>query len=245
MNRPAVGLATRSARNRAWPPSWSGWVSSSGIGNHLPLGLGAANALGPAGLVMLAALLAVEVATVGAAGDRPSASAGLGGVAFAMQLHHYPRAKHRVVLGAAHPLGQLTTRPRPHRELTVVERHKHRVKARHSRLPGVLVGGLGGALPDGLGVAGRHAQPVAGEGFAQRRPGGAQLLSGGVDTRDTAQPLSQRKCAFGLGPVGKEAAGLPAHPPLEQRQVAMAKRQFISSLLRATRAGTEGPAGRG
>jgi hypothetical protein len=44
------------------------------------------------------------------------------------------RAEHRVVLAAAHPLGQLPTRARPDGELAVVERHKHRVKARGGRL---------------------------------------------------------------------------------------------------------------
>jgi hypothetical protein len=36
-------------------------VASSGIGNHLPLGLGLLGALDPAGLVTLAALLAILV----------------------------------------------------------------------------------------------------------------------------------------------------------------------------------------
>jgi len=36
-------------------------------------------------------------------------------------------------------------------------------------------------------------------------------LRGGVGA---AQPLGQREGAFGLGPVGEEAAGLPAHRPL-------------------------------
>jgi hypothetical protein len=48
---------------------------------------------------------------------------------------------------------------------------------------------------------------VAGEGFAQRRPSGPKLLGGGIDT---AQPLRERKCAFGLGAVREEPAGLPA-----------------------------------
>jgi hypothetical protein len=39
------------------------------------------------------------------------------------------------------------------------------------------------------------------EGFAQRRPGGAQ-----------------RERALGFGAVGEEAAGLPAHPALLRRQ---------------------------
>jgi hypothetical protein len=65
------------------------------------------------------------------------------------------------------------------------------------------------------GLRGGHAQAVAGEGLAQRRPGGAQFLSGSVDA---AQLLGQRVGALGFGPVGEEAAGLPAHPPLQRRQ---------------------------
>jgi hypothetical protein len=37
---------------------------------------------------------------------------------------------------------------------------------------------------------------------------GAELLGGGVDA---AEPLGELECAFGLGPVDKESAGLPAH----------------------------------
>jgi hypothetical protein len=48
---------------------------------------------------------------------------------------------------------------------------------------------------------------VAGEGFAQRRPGGPELGCGGVDA---AELLGELEGAFGLGAVGKEAAGLPA-----------------------------------
>jgi hypothetical protein len=57
----------------------------------------------------------------------------------------------------------------------------------------------------GLGVG--HAEAVATEGFAQRRPGGAQLSGGGVHT---AQSLGELEGAFGFGAVRKEAAGLPA-----------------------------------
>jgi hypothetical protein len=46
---------------------------------------------------------------------------------------------------------------------------------------------------------------VAGEGFAQRRPGGLQLLSGGIHA---AELLGELEGAF--GPVGEEAAELPA-----------------------------------
>jgi hypothetical protein len=64
-------------------------------------------------------------------------------------------------------------------------------------LAAALVGG-GGPLADGFGVGGGHAQAVAGEGFAQRRPGGAQLGRGGVDA---AELLGKLEGAFGLGAV--------------------------------------------
>jgi hypothetical protein len=64
------------------------------------------------------------------------------------------------------------------------------------------------------GVAGRHAPGVAGEALAQRRPGGVQLGRGGVDA---AQLLGELEGAFGLGPVGQEAAGLPAQVALSGR----------------------------
>jgi hypothetical protein len=48
---------------------------------------------------------------------------------------------------------------------------------------------------------------VAGEGFAQRRPGGAELGRGGVDA---AELLGQLEGPLRFGPVGEEAAGLPA-----------------------------------
>jgi hypothetical protein len=123
-------------------------------------------ALSVAVLGAAGALADQPVGAVGAAGDRPDAGTGPGGVAFGVQLHHHPGAEGCVVLGAAHPLGQLPTRPRPDWELTMVERHKPRVKARGRRPPAALAGRLGRALPDGLGVAGRHAQPVPLEGFA-------------------------------------------------------------------------------
>jgi hypothetical protein len=193
----AVRWAARSARSRAWPPSWSGW-GSAGIGNHLSFGLGSAGALDLAGPVTLAALLAIGLAAVGAlgaAGDRPGPRAGLGGVAFAVQLHHHPSAQGRVVLGTPHPLGQLPTRPGPDRELTVVERHKYRVQLTRGRLPTALAGRVDGALAHGLEVADRHAEAMALEGFGQRWPGGAELGRGGVDA---AQPLGQRVGPFGF-----------------------------------------------
>jgi hypothetical protein len=73
---------------------------------------------------------------------------------------------------------------------------------------GPLAGTVDGPVADGLGVAGRHAQAVAGEGLAQRRPAGPELGRGGVDA---AQSLGELGGAFGFAPVGEEAAGLPAH----------------------------------
>jgi hypothetical protein len=124
-----------------------------------------------------------------------------------VQLHHHPSAEGCVVLGPADPLGQLPTRPRPHRELVAVEGHEHWVKAGGGRPARVLMGGLDRPLADRFRVARRHAQAVAGEGLAQRRPSGPKLLCGGIDT---AQPLRERKGALGLGAVGEQAAGLAA-----------------------------------
>ena len=112
-----------------------------------------------------------------------------------------------VLLLAADPLIQLGLRLGSGREGTRVERHKHRVQGRGGRLPAALAGGVGGALADGFGVAGRHAEPVVGEGLAQRRPGGAELCGGGVDA---AELFGELEGALGLGPVAEEAAGLPA-----------------------------------
>jgi hypothetical protein len=50
-----------------------------------------------------------------------------------------------------------------------------------------------------------------GEGLAQRQPGGAELLGGGVDA---TEPLGQRVGPLGFGPVGQEATGLPAQVAL-------------------------------
>jgi hypothetical protein len=41
-------------------------------------------------------------------------------------------------------------------------------------------------------------------------------VGGGVDA---AELLRQGEGAFGLGPAGEEAAGLPAHPPLRHGQL--------------------------
>jgi hypothetical protein len=111
---------------------------------------------------MLAALLAILVTAVGAlraAGNRSRPRAGLGGMAFAVQLYHYPGTEDRVVLGGADPLGQLPTRPRPDRQPTVVERHKRRVKARRGRQARALAGRVDRPLLDRLGVAGCMPSP--------------------------------------------------------------------------------------
>ena len=75
-------------------------------------------------------------------------------------------------------------------------------------LPGALAGGGDGPLADGFGVGGGHAEAVASEGFAQRRPGGAELGGGGVDA---AELFGELEGAFGLGAVGEKALGCP--PP--------------------------------
>jgi hypothetical protein len=128
-------------------------------------------------------------------------------VAFAVQLDHHVGAQCRVLLVATDPLVQLDRRPLSGREGARVEGHKHRVQARSDRLAGALAGGGDGPLPNGIGVAGRHAEAVVGEGLAQRRPGGPELSRGGVDA---AELFGELEGALGFRAVGKEPAGLPA-----------------------------------
>jgi hypothetical protein len=115
------------------------------------------------------------------------------------------------------PIGIARPRPGAGREGVRVESGKHRVQSWGGWLAAAQAGGGDGALADRLGVAGGHAEPVAGEGLAQRRPGGAELGGGGVDA---AELFGQLEGPFGLGPVTEEAAGLPAqrwgeaHPEL-------------------------------
>jgi hypothetical protein len=59
-------------------------------------------------------------------------------------------------------------------------------------------GGVDGALADRLGVAGRHPKAVTVEGFAQRRPGRAQLGCGRVHR---AESLGELEGALGLSPI--------------------------------------------
>jgi hypothetical protein len=61
-----------------------------------------------------------------------------------------------------------------------------------------VAGGGDGPLADGFGVAGGHAEPMAVEGLAQRRPGGPQLGRGGIHA---AQLFGEGEGAFGLDPV--------------------------------------------
>src|SRR5215211_5438980 len=197
-------------------------MRSAGIGNHPPLLrlVGSAGAVAAGGTVGLPALAtAVTVAGVavgafGAADDRPGAGGGLAGAAFAVQLDHHVGAQGGVLLVAADPLVKLRRRPRPRRESVRVEGGKHRVQRRGDRLAAALAGCGDGPLADGFRVAGRHAEAVAGEGLAQRRPGSAELLCGGVDA---AELLGELKGAFGFGPVGEEAAGLAAQPDAKDR----------------------------
>jgi hypothetical protein len=175
---------------------------------------------GAVGLAAFAALLAVGLAAVSAAGPLAGqplgafGAAGDGGhpplrrqPALGIQLDHRAVAERLDLLGTAQPHPLLSLGATPGRELTGVERHKHPVKRRRGGRAGTSAGGGEGALANRLGVAGRHAQSVPLEGFAQRGPGGAQLDGGGVDT---AEPFGELEGALGFGAVGEEAAGLPA-----------------------------------
>jgi hypothetical protein len=58
------------------------------------------------------------------------------------------------------------------------------------------------------------------------KPVQASLLRGAVDT---AELLGELEGAFGFGPVGEEAAWLPAHPPFQRRQAHWVKAAFRAS----------------
>ena len=90
-----------------------------------------------------------------------------------------------------------------------VEGYKHRIQTRHGRLAASLASAGDGPLADRLRVSRWHAEAMAGEGLAQRRPGDPELGGGGGV--DAAEPLGEPEGALGFGPVGEEAAGLPAH----------------------------------
>jgi hypothetical protein len=111
-------------------------------------------------------LVGQPVAALCASDDRPGPGGGLAGVAFAVQLDHHLSAEGGVLLLAADPLEQLGRRPWAGGEGAGIEGHDHRVQARGGRLAAALAGRGDGALADGLGVAGRHAEAVAGEGVA-------------------------------------------------------------------------------
>jgi hypothetical protein len=87
---------------------------------------------------------------------------------------------------------------------------------------------------------------VADEGFAQRRPGGAQL---GRSRVDAAQPLGQGKRALGLGPVDQGPAGLPAQRvavvPAPLLGSALGNERVLSSRRRAVRRHRADPAAAG
>ena len=167
---------------------------------------GTVDTVGVAAVGTAGALTGQPVAAVGPSDDRPGPGGWLAGVAFAVQLDHHVGAQDGVLLVAADPLEQLGLRPWPGWQGARVERHKHRVQGRRGGLAGAPAGRGYGALADRLGVAGWHAEPVAGEGFAQRRPCSAELGRGGVDA---AQLLGELEGALGFGAGGQEPAGLP------------------------------------
>jgi hypothetical protein len=189
-----------------------GGMGSAGIGYHPPLlgsvgSVGAADAVGLAALGSAGPLVDQPLGAFGAASDRGHPPLE-GEPALGIELHHGAVAKRLDLLGSAQPDPLLCLEAAAGEGLARVEGHEYRVQRRCRRRSGALAGGGDGALADGFGVTGRHAQAMAGEGFAQRRPGRPQLLGGGIHA---AEPLGKPVGAFGLGPVGQESAGLPAH----------------------------------
>jgi hypothetical protein len=135
--------------------------------------------------------------------------------ALGVQLDHGAVAERLDLLGPPQPHPLVGLGATAGRKLARIEGCEHWVQRRRRRRASA-AGGGDGALADGFGVAGRHAEAVAAERLAQGRPGGAQRLSGGVDA---AELLGQGEGALGLGPVGQEAAGLPAQPALGHAKV--------------------------
>jgi hypothetical protein len=125
-----------------------------------------ARAIGVAALRTAGPLASQPIAVVGPSDDRLGPGGGLAGVAFAVQLDHHVGAQSGVLLVAADPRLQLSRRPFPDGKGARVERHKHWIQGRWCGPAAALAGRLYGALPDRLGVAGRHAQAVPLEGFA-------------------------------------------------------------------------------
>jgi hypothetical protein len=235
--------ATRSAWNRAWPSAWSGMdgVSRQRQPSPSPRVGGVSRCVWrgrPGGARRGWCAGRPTGGTLGAAGDRPGAGGGLAGAAFPAPPDDYVGAQGGVLLVASDPLVKLCRRPRPCRERLRVEGHKHRVQQRSGRLPGALAGSGDGPLADGFRVEGGHAQAVAGEGFAQRRPGGAQLAGGGVDA---AELFGQRVGPLSFGPIGEEPAGLPAQLPVN-RVVAHADAVWVADSGRGSRPGGCSPA---
>jgi hypothetical protein len=149
-------------------------------------------------------------------------------VAFAGQLDHHAGTQDGVLLLAADPLEQLSRCPFSGGEGARVERHEYRLQGWGGRLAGALVGGGEGPLADRFGVAGRHAQPVAGDGLAQRRPGGAEFGGGGVDA---AELLGELEGMLGLSPVGEEPAGLVAQRTSTGDQLALGDSRWRGELI--------------
>jgi hypothetical protein len=150
-------------------------------------------------MAALAALLAVAGALVGALGaadDRPGSGGRPAGAALAVELDHDRGAQGGVPLVAAHPLIQLGRRSLAGGEGVRVEDHKYRIQRWGGRPAGALLADGDSPLADRFGIAGRHAEAVAGEGFAQRRPAGSQLLCSGVDA---AESVGEGEGASGFG----------------------------------------------
>jgi hypothetical protein len=69
---------------------------------------------------------------------------------------------------------------------------------------------------------------VAGDGLAQRRPGGAEFGGGGVDA---AELLGELEGMLGLSPVGEEPAGLVAQRTSTGDQLALGDSRWRGELI--------------
>jgi hypothetical protein len=127
--------------------------------------VGAAGAVGLAALGAARPLLDQPLGAFEAASDRGHSPVG-GQPALGVQLDHGAVAERLDLLGAAQPQPLHSSQATSGGKLALVQGREHRVKRRHGWRADALAGGGDGALADRFGVAGGHAEAMAGEGFA-------------------------------------------------------------------------------